>query len=464
MNAPLPIHTLEDRGVLRFITAGSVDDGKSTLIGRLLYDTRSILADQITALQRAGERRAVVANGSSELDLSLLTDGLEAEREQGITIDVAYRYFATARRKFIIADTPGHEQYTRNMVTGASTADAAVILIDATRVSNGEYSGQLLPQTRRHTALVRLLGIRHVVIAVNKLDQLAYSQSAFKAIVDAYRALADRLGIADVTAIPVSALLGDNVVDISARTPWYRGPSLLEWLEQVPSALDDSQRAQDPLRFAVQLVLRGFEGGGSEGGGADVGRSSRGYAGRIGSGTLEAGQIVRVLPSGIEARVTAVGTYDGELERAQPGQSVVVRLDRELDISRGDWLVDPTATPLLTRTFSADLAWLDAAPMASQRKLWLRHGTRWVAARVRDIESVLDLSALEWRAEAGGSGGNGGTLAANAIARVKIETQQPLALDNYEAIRASGAFILADATTHHTVAAGMIRTDSEVRS
>src|SRR4051812_11551279 len=236
MDAPSPLSGVEDRGVLRFITAGSVDDGKSTLIGRLLYDTKSILSDQMSALTRAGERRAA---GRPELDLSLLTDGLEAEREQGITIDVAYRYFATARRKFIIADTPGHEQYTRNMVTGASTADAAVILIDATRV----IDGVLLPQTRRHSALVRLLGIQHIAVAVNKLDELDFSQAAFQTIVAAYQTMAERLGIERVTAIPISALQGDNVASLSPRTPWYGGPSLLAWLEAVPSALDDNRLA-----------------------------------------------------------------------------------------------------------------------------------------------------------------------------------------------------------------------------
>jgi sulfate adenylyltransferase subunit 1 len=432
---------IEDRGVLRFITAGSVDDGKSTLIGRLLYDTRSILSDQLTALANAGQRRAA---GRPELDLSLLTDGLEAEREQGITIDVAYRYFATARRKFIIADTPGHEQYTRNMVTGASTADAAVILIDATRVTDGA----LLPQTRRHSALTRLLGIRHVAVAVNKLDQVDFSPTVFGTIVDAYRDLADRLGIGDMTAIPVSALYGDNVVSVSERTPWYSGPSLLEWLEQVPSALDDNQRAHAPLRFAVQLVLRGFD---DEGG-------ARGYAGRIGSGVIVPGQRVRVLPSGLVATVQSVGTLDGPLEVAQPGQSVVVRLDRELDISRGDWLVEdePDVQPFQSRQFAADLAWLDAAPLALQRKLWLRHGTRWVQARVKRIDAVFDLGAVEWQAAADQT-----TLGPNDIARVVMETQQPLALDPYDRIPMSGAFVLAEVATNHTVAAGMVREVAE---
>ncbi len=428
----------DDRSVLRFITAGSVDDGKSTLIGRLLYDTKSILSDQLTAITRAGERRAA---GRPALDLSLLTDGLEAEREQGITIDVAYRYFATARRKFIIADTPGHEQYTRNMVTGASTADAAVILIDATRVINGA----LLPQTRRHSALAQLLGIRHVAVAVNKLDRIDFSEAAFDTIVGAYRELADRLGLADVDAIPVSALHGDNVVSPSERTPWYRGPSLLDWLERVPNSFDDTRLARAPLRFAVQYVIRGFDA--NEGG-------ARGYAGRVGSGVVAPGQPVRVLPSGATARVLSVGTVDGELGAAHPGQSVTVRLDRELDVSRGDWLVDDddATQPLQARQFAADLAWLDAAPLALQRKVWLRHGTRWVQARVKRIEQILDLGAVEWR-----DAPDDATLGPNDIARVMIETQQPIALDPYEQIPASGSFILADAATNHTVAAGMVR-------
>jgi sulfate adenylyltransferase subunit 1 len=439
MDAPSPLSAVEDRGVLRFITAGSVDDGKSTLIGRLLYDTKSILSDQLSAISRAGERRAA---GRPDLDLSLLTDGLEAEREQGITIDVAYRYFATARRKFIIADTPGHEQYTRNMVTGASTADAAVILIDATRV----VDGVLLPQTRRHTVLAKMLGIRQIVVAVNKLDMLGYSQAAFETIVTSYREMADRIGLAGFTAIPVSALRGDNVASVSEETPWYRGPSLLEWLEQAPSALDDNQLAHAPLRLAIQLVMRGFDP--QDGGGA------RGYGGRLSSGVLTAGQRVRILPSGQEAVVHSVSTFDGPLAAAQPGQSITVRLDRELDISRGDWLVedDPLAQPVETRLVSADLAWLDSSPLALQRKLWLRHGTRWVQARIRRIESILDLGTVEWRDLEDQT-----TLGPNDIARVVVETQQSIAVDPYDRIPASGSFVLADAATNHTVAAGMIR-------
>ena len=308
MNADLRIEadSLGDRGVLRFITAGSVDDGKSTLIGRLLYDCKSILSDQLAAIERAGSRRAA---NSQALDLSLLTDGLEAEREQGITIDVAYRYFATARRKFIIADTPGHEQYTRNMVTGASTADAAVILVDATRVADG----RLLAQTRRHSALARLLGIRHLVVAVNKMDALAYDRSRYDRIVQAYGELAERLGIESFTPIPLSALAGDNVVVRSENTPWYAGPTLLEWLEGVPDELDDESRSVAPLRLAVQWIVRGY---------APAAGGARGYAGRIAAGSVSPGDRVRVLPGGESATVSAVLLPSGESGGAGAGQAV----------------------------------------------------------------------------------------------------------------------------------------------
>ncbi|MGZ5267464.1 MAG: sulfate adenylyltransferase subunit 1 [Caldimonas sp.] len=442
MTARLPDAALEDRGVLRFITAGSVDDGKSTLIGRLLYDSRGILKDQLAALARAAERRpnADATPGPATIDLSLLTDGLEAEREQGITIDVAYRYFATARRKFIIADTPGHEQYTRNMVTGATTADAAVILVDATRV----HGGELLAQTRRHAALAHLLGIRHIAVAVNKMDRLGFSETAFDAIVAAYRALAGRLGAGPFTAFPVSALEGDNIVAASERTPWYAGPTLLEWLEGVPSTFDDADTASAPFRFAVQLALRGFDPGSG---------TARGYAGRVASGGVRVGEDVVVQPGGAWARIASIETWDGPLEEAHAGRSVALRFDRELDVSRGDWIVAAVAPARLAKLFRADLAWLDDEPAQPGRKYFLRHGTRNVAARVRSVESVLDLRAVEWQAAAS----PGLALARNDIARVEIETQQPLAVDAYEALRSGGAFVLIDTVTHRTVAAGMIR-------
>ena len=442
MTARLPDAALEDHGVLRFITAGSVDDGKSTLIGRLLYDSRGILQDQLAALARAAERRpgATVAAGPAAIDLSLLTDGLEAEREQGITIDVAYRYFATAQRKFIIADTPGHEQYTRNMVTAATTADAAVILIDATRVKDGE----LLAQTRRHAALAHLLGIRQVAVAVNKMDRLGFDRDAFEAIVAAYRALAERLGAGVFTAIPVSALDGDNVVTASARLPWYAGPTLLSWLESAPSEIDALRRAEAPFRFPVQLALRGYGTGGG---------SARGYAGRVASGSVRVGDEVQVQPGSLIARIAAIETHDGRLNEAFTGQSVALRLDRELDVSRGDLIVAADAPARIASRFGADLAWLDDEPAGPGAKLWLRHGARNVAARVKRLDRRLDLGKVAWR-EAGSADA---ALARNDITRVEIETQQPLAIDAYDAVRAGGAFVLVDGASHRTVAAGMIR-------
>jgi sulfate adenylyltransferase subunit 1 len=420
-----PDAVAEDCGVLRFITAGSVDDGKSTLIGRLLYDTRSVLSDQLAALARAGTQRAMrTAAADAQVDLSLLTDGLEAEREQGITIDVAYRYFATARRKFIIADTPGHEQYTRNMVTGASTADAAVVLIDATRVVERAGAVDLLPQTRRHSA-----------------------QARFDAIVAAYRQLAGQLGLAQFSAIPVSALRGDNIVRRSPHMDWYTGPTLLELLESIELA-GDSNVAAAPLRFAVQYVDKGT---------VRDGAAARRYLGRIGAGVLRAGDAITVLPAGHRATVTAIETFDGDLEQALTGQSVAVRLDRELDISRGDWLVPSrkSAQPQVSRLVRADLAWLDSAPLAPQRRLWLRHGTCFVLARVRQVEAVLDVHDSRW--SPADSIAASVTLGPNDIGQVVIETQQPLAFDPFDAVRASGALVLVDAATHHTIAAGLLR-------
>jgi sulfate adenylyltransferase subunit 1 len=443
---PDPAAGLADRGVLRFITAGSVDDGKSTLIGRLLVDARGVLGDQLSALARARVNRA----GNGALDLSLLTDGLEAEREQGITIDVAYRYFATVRRKFIIADTPGHEQYTRNMVTGASTADAAVVLVDASRVAPDATGRiELLPQTRRHTALARLLGIRHVAVAVNKMDAVGFAQARFDAIVAAYRELAQRLDVPQFTPLAVSALDGDNVVTRSARMPWYDGPTLLEWLEDAPGASDDDAAAAAPLRFAVQLVLRST---------ADHHGGARRYAGRVGAGQVAVGDRVRLAPGGGDAQVVGIETFDGALAAAGPGRSVSLRLDRELDISRGDWLVAADAPTRSAQRLLADVAWLDTEgfdPSAPPRRLWLQHGTRSVPARVRAVAARLDLGTMQWQEV--GDVGMSGALGANDIARVQIETQAPLAFDAYSDARATGAFVLVDPATHRTLAAGMIR-------
>ena len=429
MNAPVERHRLEDLGVLRFITAGSVDDGKSTLIGRLLVEARGVFADQLAAVSRASEKR-----GSGALDLSLLTDGLEAEREQGITIDVAYRYFASPVRKFIVADAPGHEQYTRNMVTGASTADAAVILVDATRVG----PDGLLPQTRRHSAIAALLGIRHVVVAVNKMDLVGWDPAVYERITGLYEDVAHVLGLRDVRYVPVSALQGDNVVQRGGNSPWYDGPPLLALLEALPADRADAQRA---LRLPVQLVIRAN--------GSAV-EDYRGYAGQLWSGTLAAGQRVRILPSGETAAVAGIDTLDGPLPRAVAGQSVTVRLDRDVDVSRGDWIVAAGDAAQLGTAFVADLCWLDRTALDPRRKYWLRQGTRTALARVVAVEDRLDVTTLSERSAAH-------TLALNDIGRVRIAVQSPLLLDAYADNPATGAFILVDAATNQTAAAGMLR-------
>ena len=422
--------SLDATGVLRFITAGSVDDGKSTLIGRLLFDSKAIFADQLDALARAKHKRVVGAG----IDLSLLTDGLEAEREQGITIDVAYRYFATPKRKFIIADTPGHEQYTRNMVTGASTADAAVILIDATRVADGK----LLAQTMRHTTLAALLGIRHLIVAVNKMDLVGFSQAKFDEIRAAYRQFTADLKRQTISFIPLSALNGDNVVEGSDAMPWYTGPALLPLLEDIEVERDDGL---GELRFPVQLVLR------TAGHTAD---DFRGYAGRVEAGCVRKGDEITVLPSGVTARIAAIRLLDADLPLATAGDSVTLVLDRDVDVSRGDTLVSGAAGARVTRRLSADLCWLDSEPFAPQRKYLLKHATRTVPARVTAIDSRLDIHTLTH--EAGGT-----SLAMNDIARVGVTLGQPIVCDLFDEHRPTGAFILIDSATNQTAAAGMIR-------
>ena len=421
-NAP----AVQDHRALRFLTAGSVDDGKSTLIGRLLYDSRAILADQLDTLEKKA--------AGAPIDLSLLTDGLEAEREQGITIDIAYRYFATPVRKFIIADAPGHEQYTRNMVTGASTADAAIILIDATRVGDDG----LLQQTRRHSAIAKLLGIRHIVVAVNKIDLLDYDAATFERIRALYGDLATRLGLQNIHYVPVSALAGDNVVHVSARTPWYRGPSLLALLEDLDAGRNDTHL---PLRFPVQSVIR------ANGSSTD---DFRGYAGQVWTGALRRGQRIRIVPGNETATVAEIHTFDGALEVAGAGRSVTVRLDRDVDVSRGAMLIDPDDQPRLESRFDADLCWLDRTPLDARRKYWLRHGTKTVHARVSAINDRLDLQTLSAHSTAD-------TLAMNDIGSVTITAQQPILCDAYSQSPATGAFVLIDAVTNQTAAAGMIR-------
>src|SRR5271169_738158 len=356
----------EERGkdLLRFSTAGSVDDGKSTLIGRLLYDTQSIYDDQVRSIEGKG------TTAPGQIDFALLTDGLRAEREQGITIDVAYRYFSTARRKFIIADTPGHEQYTRNMATGASTADLAVILIDATK--------GVLPQTRRHAYIASLLGIPNVLAAINKMDLVDYQESIFRQLENEFNALARHLGIPFVESIPVSALEGDNLVTHSDKTPWYSGPTLLEHLETVP--LHQKQETQ-ALRFPIQSVIR-------------PDRTFRGFSGRVASGMIRPGDAVLALPSGLQTRVETIVSFNGDLEEALPSESVVLKLEHEIDLSRGDMLVSPVDAPHVSRSFAAMVVWLNGKPLELNQSYLVKHAGRQVRARATRIRFRIDVNNL----------------------------------------------------------------------
>ncbi len=434
------------QGVIRFITAGSVDDGKSTLIGRLLYDTKAVLSDQLAALSKTKHARVTAADAA--VDLALLTDGLESEREQGITIDVAYRYFATAKRKFIVADAPGHEQYTRNLVTGASQADVAVLLVDATRVDLTTQPAGLLAQTKRHSAIVRLLGLRHVAVAVNKMDLLNFDEKVFLQIKESIEALAKTLGLPTPHLIPVSALQGDNVVDKSDQTPWYQGPSLLEWLEGLDTSVVHQVQG---LRFPVQYVAR------QDGSAAD---DFRGYLGRIESGNIKKGQKVTVLPSGLEATVAEIHVSNDHqasgdaagVDVARAGQVVAVRLAEDVDISRGDLLVASTDVdaPTLSKQISADICWLDSEPLSLARKYVLRHTTNTVFAKVKGIKQVLDVETLS-------HGTDIHALKTNEIGRVDLMLQKPIVADLFDASPSTGAFVLIDEATNHTVAAGMVR-------
>ena len=419
---------------LRFITAGSVDDGKSTLIGRLLYDSKALLTDQIKTLNAGKEK------GNKEaIDFSILTDGLEAEREQGITIDVAYRYFSTAKRKFIIADTPGHEQYTRNMVTGASTASAAIVLIDASQLNFDEKTLQLLPQTKRHSAILRQLNCPHILVAVNKMDLLDYSEEKFNAIVEAYRQLAAQLGLKDVHFVPVSALLGDNLVYVSESTPWYQGEPLLTILENLPS-VDEVSHYNADFYFPVQLVVRQD---------ADKADDFRGYQGRIERGSVQLGQTIRIEPNGLTAKVTEIITPKGEVIQAVAGEVITLRLDRDIDISRGDLFVDESSPLTPQKQLEATICWFDERPLNTARKYLFKHGTQTVFAKISEIESVLNVHTLEQ--ESGAT-----ALKMNDIARVRLSLQKPIVATTYEENISGGAFILVDEATYNTVAAGMI--------
>ncbi|MCX7603301.1 MAG: GTP-binding protein [Bryobacteraceae bacterium] len=408
-----------ERSLLRFSTAGSVDDGKSTLIGRLLHDTRSVYEDQIEAV-----RKSPINRSGTALDFSLLTDGLRAEREQGITIDVAYRYFSTPRRTFIIADTPGHEQYTPNMATGASTADAAVILVD---VRKG-----VLPQSRRHAFIAALLGVPELVVAVNKMDLAGYSQAAFEEAAAAFRALEPRLRGARLTFIPVSALEGDNVVERSPRMPWYGGPSLLEFLETVEP---QAAAAAGPFRMPVQYVIRPRDG-------------FRGFAGQIVSGRVRPGDPVLELPSARQSRVQRIVTFDGDLEEAVAPLSVTLTLEDELDVSRGSLLAAASAPPRLARRFEAHTVWMSSEPLSPSKTYLLRHGPLEVQARAVQLRHAVDIETLEPRAAE--------TLGWSEIGLVVWETSRPLAFDPYRDVRGNGAFILIDPISNRTIAAGMI--------
>jgi sulfate adenylyltransferase large subunit len=411
-----------DKELLRFTTAGSVDDGKSTLIGRLLHDSKSVYEDQLASV-----KSSTVNRSTGPVDFSLLTDGLRAEREQGITIDVGYRYFTTARRKFIIADTPGHEQYTRNMATGASTADLAVILVDGKR--------GLLPQTTRHAYIASLLAIPRIIVAINKMDLVGYREERFSALKKDFLALAERVGLGDVQCIPVSALTGDNVVERSALMPWYEGPTLLEHLETVPIS---KPIIPEGGRFPVQYVIR-------------PGANFRGFAGQVSGGVIRPGDAVTALPSLAQSRVESIVTYDGRLAEAFSPMSVTLTLEDEIDLSRGDMLVASDNLPHVSHRFAASIVWMQAQPLETDRSYLIKQTTRQVPGRVAKIRHRLNINTLEPEAA--------GRLDINDIAVAELETTRPLFFDFYDRNRTTGSFIFIDPLTNETLGAGMIRED-----
>ena len=414
--------------LVRVATAGSVDDGKSTLIGRLLFETEQILEDQLEHLERTSRER-----GDTYVNLALLTDGLRAEREQGITIDVAYRYFHTPARKFVLADTPGHEQYTRNMVTGASTADVALILLDARR--------GVLEQTRRHAVIASLLRIPHVLVCVNKMDLVRFDQSVFQELVEDFSHAAARLDLNDVTFVPISALHGDNVVERSPRMDWYEGPALLDWLDGLEVASD---RNLDDLRFPVQWVVRPM---------SDEHHDYRGYAGQVASGIVRPGDEVVVLPSGHDTRVEAVETADGPLDEAFPPLSVTVRLEDDIDVSRGDLIAARDDAPVSARSLEATVCWMSDRPLSAASRLRLKHTTRTVPARVEAVDGRIGMATLDEE--------DSDQLGLNDVGRVRLRLGQPILADPYERNRATGSFILIDDATNETAGAGMVTSAEE---
>ena len=410
--------------LLRFSTAGSVDDGKSTLIGRLLYDTKSIFQDQLDSIEQTSKKR-----GDDYLDLALLTDGLKAEREQGITIDVAYRYFATPDRKFILADTPGHIQYTRNMVTGASTVNLAIILIDA---RNG-----VVEQTRRHSFIASLLGIKHLIVAINKMDLVDYREDDYEKIKKQYESFSSKLGIPDIRFIPLSALIGDNVVNKSENMPWYEGGTLLYTLENVH--ISNDYNFVD-VRFPVQYVVRPQ---------SDTHRDYRGYAGRVAGGVLKPGDEVVVLPSGFPTRIKAIDSMHGPLNEAFPPMSVTIRLEDEIDISRGDMIVKPQNRPTVSQDLELMICWMNDKPLTPNGKYIIRHTTRDARCIIKDVRYKVDINTLH-RDE------NDNNIGLNDIGRIRVRTSVPFMHDDYKRNRTTGSVIIIDEFTYETLAAGMI--------
>ncbi|WP_300795084.1 sulfate adenylyltransferase subunit CysN [uncultured Bacteroides sp.] len=420
----------EQKDLLRFLTAGSVDDGKSTLIGRLLFDSKKLYEDQLDALERDSKR---VGNAGEHIDYALLLDGLKAEREQGITIDVAYRYFSTNNRKFIIADTPGHEQYTRNMITGGSTANLAIILVDA-------RTG-VITQTKRHSYLVSLLGIKHVVLAVNKMDLVDFSKEVFDKIVSDYKAFVEPLNIPDIQCIPLSALEGDNVVEKSDRTPWYEGTSLLEYLETVHIGNDHNLK---DFRYPVQYVLR-------------PNLDFRGFCGKVSSGVIRKGDEIMALPSGKKSHVKSIVTYEGEIDYAFPPMSVTITLEDEIDVSRGEMLVHPDNLPMVGRIFEAMLVWMDEEKMDMEKSFFLKHTTNTSRTRIDSIEYKVDINTMEHLSvENGRLTKEDVPMQLNQIAKVVLTSSKELFFDSYSDNKATGAFILIDPITNNTSAVGMI--------
>jgi len=439
------LHNKNTHGVVRFITCGSVDDGKSTLIGRLLYDTKAVLTDQIQALTKTKHARVTASDAA--IDLALLTDGLEAEREQGITIDVAYRYFSTVKRKFIVADAPGHEQYTRNMVTGASQADVAILLVDATRLDTSKSNISLLAQTKRHAAIVKMLGLKHIAVAVNKIDLLNFDEEVFKKIKEEILNLANTLKLPTPQVFPVSALLGDNIVNPSKNFNWYQGPTLLAWLEGLDIS---SEKSGVNLRFPVQYVAR------QDGSAAE---DFRGYLGRVESGEIHQGQQVTILPAGSVATVAEIYISNGlnsfgqntSVEMAKAGDVIALTFSEDVDVSRGDMIIaQDNSSDLLTKQLIADICWLDQDALSTSRKYILRHTTNTVFTKVKNIIQILDIETLSQAVEAD-------SLGVNMIGRVELALQKPIAADLFDESLATGSFVLIDEVTNHTVAAGMIR-------